>query len=169
MDNKILVAYASKYDSTKEIAEKIGEMLKQAGLETDVMPVKSVKDMAVYSTVVLGSAMYIGQWRKEAVNFLNENENTLSKHPLWVFAAGPSGKGDPKELLKGIIVPNSIKPILDRIKPRDIAIFHGYLNPDKMKFMEKWVIKRVKAEMGDFRDWDMITRWAKGIAEALKR
>lgn len=169
MEGKILVAYASKYGSTGEIAEKIGEVLKQAGLEADVLPVKSVKDVSAYGSVVLGSAMYIGQWRKDAVNFLEANESALAARPLWVFATGPSGKGDPKELLKGVIVPNGVKPILDRLKPQDYAVFHGYLNPEKMGFMEKWIVKRVSGELGDFRDWDMINAWSQGIAEAQKK
>jgi menaquinone-dependent protoporphyrinogen oxidase len=169
MENKTLIAYATKYGSTKEIAEKMGEVLKQEVLQADVLPLKSVKDLANYKNVVLGTAMYMGMWRKEAVNFLKANEKLLSERKVWLFASGPSGKGDPKELLKGVIVPNGVKPVIDRIKPRDVAAFHGKLDPEKMKFMEKWIIKNVKAEMGDFRDWDMITKWAKGIAEAVKK
>jgi menaquinone-dependent protoporphyrinogen oxidase len=169
MENKILVAYASKYGSTKEIAEKIGEVLKQEGLQADILPVKGVKNLADYKKVVIGVAMYMGMWRKDAVNFLKENEKLLSERKLWIFATGPSGKGDPKELLKGVIVPNGLKPVIDRIKPQDTVAFHGKLDPEKMKFMEKWIIKNVKAEMGDFRDWDMITKWAKMIAEAVKK
>jgi menaquinone-dependent protoporphyrinogen oxidase len=169
MENKILVAYATKYGSTKEIAEKIGDIFKQESLQADVLPVKSVKNLAGYKNVVLGVAMYMGMWRKEAVNFLKANEKLLSERKVWLFASGPSGKGDPAQLLKGVIVPNGLKPVIDRIKPQNVAAFHGKLDPEKLKFMEKWIIKNVKAEMGDFRDWDMITKWAKGIAAALKR
>jgi menaquinone-dependent protoporphyrinogen oxidase len=42
MDGKILVTYATKYGATKEIAEKIDEVLRQAGLQADVLPVDSI-------------------------------------------------------------------------------------------------------------------------------
>jgi menaquinone-dependent protoporphyrinogen IX oxidase len=38
MDIHVLVAYASKYGATKEIAEKIGQALRQAGVRADVLP-----------------------------------------------------------------------------------------------------------------------------------
>jgi menaquinone-dependent protoporphyrinogen oxidase len=168
MAGKVLLAYASKYGATAEIAEKIGEVLKQEGLAVDVLPVKKVKHLTDYQNVVIGSAMYMGMWRREAVNFLKKNEKELTERKVWVFSTGPSGKGDPAELLKGIIVPQGVKPILDRIKPQDITVFGGSLNPDKMKGLEKWMVKMVKGELGDFRDWDVINKWAKGVAEAVK-
>jgi len=70
--------------------------------------------------------------------------------------------------MKGWIVPKGIKPVIDRIKPKDITVFHGDIRVEKMGWIEKWIMKRVKSEYGDFRDWDMITKWAKGIAAALK-
>jgi menaquinone-dependent protoporphyrinogen oxidase len=165
MENKVLVAYASKYGATKEIAEKIGEVLKQQGLQADISAVKSVKNLADYNTVIIGSALYMGMWRKEAINFLKTNEKLLAERHLWVFSTGPSGKGDPKELLKGAILPNSIKQAIERIKPLDISVFHGMLDARKMNPFEKWMISKLKAEFGDFRDWDMITAWAKKVAE----
>jgi menaquinone-dependent protoporphyrinogen oxidase len=168
MAAKVLVAYASKYGSTQEIAEKIGEALKQAGLQADVKPVKSVNNLSEYKEVIIGSAMYIGSWRKEAVNFLKKNEKTLAGQKVWVFSTGPSGKGDPAQLLKGVIIPSGVKTILDRIKPRDVAVFHGSLNPEKMKGLEKWMVKRVGGETGDFRDWEMIKRWGEKVAGEIK-
>ena len=38
MVSDVLVAYPSKYGTTKEIAEKIGEVSRQAGLQVDVLP-----------------------------------------------------------------------------------------------------------------------------------
>jgi menaquinone-dependent protoporphyrinogen oxidase len=39
MSKKVLVAYASKYGSTEQIAERIGLRLKKAGLDVDIRPV----------------------------------------------------------------------------------------------------------------------------------
>jgi len=169
MENGVLVAYASKHGMTAEIAAKIGETLRQSGLQADVMPVKNVRGLATYKAVVLGSAVYIAMWRKEMVKFLQENEVALSQRPLWVFSSGPLGEGDPLELLHGWRFPEAQRPLVERIKPRDIAVFHGAIDLKKMTIFEKWVLKRVKARTGDFRDWEAITRWAAGVSDELKK
>jgi menaquinone-dependent protoporphyrinogen oxidase len=169
MDTQILVAYASKYGATAEIAEKIGQVLRQAGLRADVLPAQRVKDLSPYQAVILGSAIYIGQWRKEAATFLRANEKALAERPVWIFSSGPSGEGDPVQLLKGWRLPKAQQPVADRIRPRDIAVFGGALDPKKMNLIEKWMIKNVKASLGDFRDWDAIDAWAKAISDALLR
>jgi menaquinone-dependent protoporphyrinogen oxidase len=65
-----LVAYASKYGDTRQIAERIAQHLRAAaGLEVDVQPVKAIGELAGYDAVVLGSAVYYGSWVKQAVNF----------------------------------------------------------------------------------------------------
>lgn len=166
--DKILVAYATKHGSTEKIAEKIGEVLRRAELPTDVVPVDRVRDLSVYGAVILGSAVYIGKWRKEAVEFLKKNSPVLAARPVWLFSSGPTGEGDALELLKGWRIPAEIQAAVDQIKPRDIAVFHGNLDNEKMGFMEKWVIQNVKAPVGDFRDWDAITAWAASIGDALK-
>src|SRR6266566_1305085 len=39
----ILVAYATKYGATRQMAERIAEQLRAAGLDVDVQPVKAIK------------------------------------------------------------------------------------------------------------------------------
>jgi menaquinone-dependent protoporphyrinogen oxidase len=168
MDKKVLVTYASKYGATAEIAEKIGEVLRQAGLQTDILPVKSIRDLTQYNAVILGSAVYIGQWRKDAVKFLKANEKILAERPVWLFSSGPAGDGDPVELLQGWRFPSSLQPVADRIQPRDIAVFHGNVDMEKVNFIEKWMITNVKSPVGDYRDWDAITTWATSIVNTLK-
>ena len=169
MNRNILVAYASKYGATKEIAEKIGEVLCQAGLQADVCQVDGILDITSYQAIILGSAIYIGKWQKEAVEFLRINEKILANRPVWIFSSGPTGEGDPVELVEGLRVPVALQPVVDRIHLRDIAVFHGHINRDKLNFIEKWAIKDlVKKPFGDFRDWDAITAWATSIAETLK-
>lgn len=166
--DKVLVAYASKHGATAEIAERIGETLRQAGLAADVLPANRVSDLTPYKAVVLGSAVYIGQWRREAARFLKANEQALAGRPVWLFSSGPTGEGDPVALVQGWRLPKGLQPIADRIRPRDIAVFHGALDAQKMGPIEKWMIKNVKAPLGDFRKWEAITAWAAAIAAALK-
>lgn len=170
MENRVLVAYASRYGATTEIAKKIGEVLKKAGLKVEVSPAKNVMNPAEYRAVILGTALYIGKWRKEAEEFLLHNENTLADKLVWIFSSGPTGEGDPEALIEGKGVPETLQSAVDHIKPRDIAVFHGYVNPEKINFLEKWVLtKIVKKPIGDFRDWEAISSWAGSIAGFLKK
>lgn len=168
MDAHVLVTYASKYGATEDIAKSIGEVLRQAGLPTDVLPIDRVHNVLPYRAVILGSAVYVGGWRKEAVSFLKSYKHMLAERPVWLFSSGPTGEGDPVELVKGWRIPAKLKPIVEHIQPRDIAVFHGALDTQQLNVIEKWMIKNVKAPVGDFRDWDTINSWARGIADALK-
>ena len=168
MDKKIVVTYVSKYGATKEIAGKIGDVLRQAGLQADILPAGNIQDLNAYRAVVMGSGVYIGNWPKEAAAFLRTNEKILADRPVWLFSSGPTGKGDPVELVEGWRLPASLKPVVDRIHPHDVAVFHGFINLDKINFLEKWAIKNiVKKPFGDYRDWDLIAAWATKIAGAL--
>jgi len=167
MDKRVLVTYASKHGGTAEIAIKVGEVLKGIGLAVDVVSVKQVKNLESYGAVVLGSGVYIGKWLKDATKFVESNESKLAAIPVWFFSSGPTGEGDPVELLKGWRIPPALEPAADRIKPRDMAVFHGTLDINKLNFIEKFMIKQVEAPVGDFRDWDAITAWAETIEKAL--
>jgi menaquinone-dependent protoporphyrinogen oxidase len=164
MDVQVLVAYATKYGATAEIAEKIGQVLREAGLHVDVLPVDRVSDLTPYKAVVLGSAVYVGQWRKEAATFLEDNEKGLAERPVWLFSSGPTGEGDPVQLMKGFRFPETLQPIADRIQPRhrlpwrigsETSLAAGH--------------QGIKAPVGDFRDWETISSWAVAIADALKK
>ena len=167
MSDRVLVAYGSKHGATAEIAEAIGEVIREAGHDVDVLSAGSVKDLAPYAAVVLGSAVYVGKWQKEAVRFLEDQATELAQRPVWLFSSGPSGEGDPVELLKGWRLPGPLQSLADRIAPRDIAVFHGNIDPAKLGIIEKQMIKMVKAPGGDFRDWDAIRAWAFAVASEL--
>lgn len=168
MSKRILVAYATKYGSTAGIAEKIGETLRGAGVQADVVPAERADNVVGYDAVILGSAVYAGTWRKEAVEFLETNEKALAERPTWFFSSGPTGEGDPVQMMKGWRFPEAQKHIAERIRPRDIAFFHGDIDMKKLNIAEKLLVKGIKAPVGDFRDWDVVIRWAQAVAETLK-
>ncbi|MFN2137999.1 MAG: flavodoxin domain-containing protein [Candidatus Promineifilaceae bacterium] len=169
MTNKVLVTYATKYGATAEIAEAIAAALRDEGLEVDLKPVKQAGDLAPYHAVVLGSAVYIGGWRKEAAKFLLDNEQALAQKDVWLFSSGPTNEGDPLELLNGWTLPEKLQPVAERIQVHDTAVFHGALDEDKLNFVEKFMVSKVGSGVGDFRDWEVIRTWAASIAGALKQ
>jgi menaquinone-dependent protoporphyrinogen oxidase len=136
MSTQVLVAYASKYGATEEIAARISQVLKGLGLETNLLPVDRVGNLGIYSAVILGSAVYVGQWHKGAVKFLQNNEGALANKKVWIFSSGPTGKGDPAKLIGGEITPPALKQIVDHIKPHENVVFHGFINPQKINFIE---------------------------------
>lgn len=167
MSTKVLVAYASKYGSTAEIAERVGDVLRRAGADVTVAPADQVADVTSYGAVILGSGVYAGHWLKEAVAFLEHNEAALAARPVWLFSSGPTGEGDPVEIMGGWRFPQGQQAVADRIGPRDIALFHGNIDVDALHLGDRLIIKAVKAKGGDFRDWMAIAAWASKIAEQL--
>ena len=168
MAQKVLVAYGSRYGGTAEIAEEIGKVLKQEDFEVDVRSADHAGNAARYDAFVVGSGVYAGMWRKEAVNFVINNEKVLADKPVWIFSSGPTGEGDVKELMSGWESPAKIRKVVESIKPRDITAFHGVVYPEKLSLLHKFMLKMVKAPSGDFRKWDTIDNWATSIAGELK-
>ena len=169
MKSSILVTYATKHGSTAEIAEKIGEVIRTKDFNVDVLPVEQVKKLSSYHAVVLGSAVYAGQWLSEAATFFENSETALAERPVWLFSSGPTGEGDPVLLMNGWHFPETLQSIANRIQPRDITFFHGVLDTNKLGFVEKLIVKGLKAPTGDYRDWEVITSWAENIAHDLKQ
>lgn len=167
MEQRVLVAYASKYGATEGIADTIGRTLRDAGLAVDVLRCRAVESLDGYTAVVLGSAVYVGRWRREAAEFLRKSERELARLPVWLFSSGPTGEGEPDELLHGWRFPGALRPIAERIGPRDIAVFPGALARDALEPFDAFIVRTVKAPAGDFRDLDAVTAWARGIGRAV--
>lgn len=167
MADRVLVAYATKHGSTAEMAERIGAVLRAAGLETDVLPADEVEDLSGYGAVVLGSGVYYGRWLKPAVRFLKRWRAELEKVPLWVFSSGPTGEGEPYELTSGWRYPRSLQGLLESLRPLDVTLFKGKIDSQGLGSLERKVINKVKAPAGDFREWEGIEAWASAIAARL--
>jgi menaquinone-dependent protoporphyrinogen oxidase len=163
----VLVSYASRHGATAEIAEKIGLSLREAGFSVDVLPAKQVKKLDAYQAIILGSSVYIGQWLNDAASFLKSHEDELITKPTWIFSSGPTGDEDVVTLLQGWTFPKGLQSVVERIKPRGMVTFHGSLDPLKMNFIERWMINKVNAPLGDFRNWQTISTWTQGIADSL--
>lgn len=77
MTTRALVAFATKYGSTAEIATAIGDTLRASGTDADVRAAREVKDVRPYDVVILGSGVYMNRWHGEALDFAKRFANHL--------------------------------------------------------------------------------------------
>jgi menaquinone-dependent protoporphyrinogen oxidase len=165
----VLVAYASKYGSTKAIAERIAQQLQDHGLQAVARPVQELDDLVDYDAFVVGSAVFGGHWMPEAMEFVRNNRALLAHGPVWLFSSGPIGTtakkydtpADPKELGE----------LRRAIRPWDHRVFFGAWDPSRLDrgrlgFAERMIAKVLPR--GDFRNWVAIEAWAIDIARALQ-
>ena len=172
---KAVVVYASKYGSTRGIAEFIAEKLRRAGTQAEARRVGEVQNPGDYDAFVIGSAVYMMHWLKEATEFVTGNRALLANRPVWLFSSGPLGtetKDAQGQDLRTVTEPKEIAEFRELIKPRDHRVFFGALDSSKLGFGHRMLRKLPAARNllpeGDFRDWNDIEKWAISIVRALE-
>ena len=119
-----MVAYGTKHGATAEIADAIARTLSATGLEVDVQRAGRVRSLERYRAVVLGSAVYAGRWRRDALRLLRRSE--LGEREVWLFSSGPVGedKGDPEQRER-FTRPSRVQQIVERLGVHEHVVFGG--------------------------------------------
>jgi menaquinone-dependent protoporphyrinogen oxidase len=162
---KVLVAAASRHGATHEIAEAIGKTLDAEGMHASVAAIEEAGDPFGYDGVVLGSAVYMGQWLEPARTFVEAHTEALSARPTWLFSWGPIG--DPPRPNESQAV--DVEDLVAKTHAKGHKLFGGKLDKGKLGFGERAVMLAFRPVEGDFRDWDEIEAWARAIAGELRR
>jgi menaquinone-dependent protoporphyrinogen oxidase len=159
---KVLVTAASKYGATGEIASAIGEVLAGRGFDAVVTPPEEVRSVDDFDAVVLGSAVYAGHWMKAARDLVERAGESLASRPVWLFSSGPVG--DPPKPQEDAV---DVAGIMESTGAREHRVFVGKIEKKHLSFGDKAIAVAFRVQDGDFRDWDEISAWAGGIADAL--
>lgn len=165
MNQKILVAYASKAGSTAEIAAAVGQTLSASGVSVDVLPVQKVSGLQDYSAVVLGSAVRMGQWLSEATKWVEANQAALQSLPVAAFSVHMLNRGEDETSRSAREAYTA--PLRQKITPCAEAFFAGRMDLSKLSFLDRTISKALKAKDEDLRDWDAIHSWADGLPAVL--
>ena len=159
---KLLIAVSSRHGSTREIAESIGETVREKGIEVDVVDAQDVESIDPYDAVIVGSAIHWGRWMGPARDLVNGSAATLRTRPAWLFSSGPLGRDivDPADAAEGF-------KLLELVGAREHRVFSGKADQRGLGFVERTVLRMVKDPYGDHRDWLAIREWAASIAREL--
>ena len=160
----VLVTYASKMGSTKEIAEAIGRHLETSGMQVSAAPCKDRVSPEGFDAVIIGSAIYTRRWMKSATRYLKRYADRLDSDRTWLFHSGPCGEGAYDEQVR---TPKAIERVIGPLGLRAPVTFGGRLDPEHATGpLSKWMSADGPLS-GDFRDWDRIRAWASDIAHQL--
>jgi menaquinone-dependent protoporphyrinogen IX oxidase len=174
---KALVVYGTRWGGTVGVAEKIGEALKEAGSEVDVVDVKAnVPDVGEYDLVVVGSGVRADKWTKESLRFLEKNANVLKvkKTALFVSCQMADREGEAREKAEYAYLRNVAEQY--GLHPISYGFFGGFLDFSKSHGLLVDVIVRINrrnlrkngldtSKIYDARCWSSIKAWALEVAE----
>lgn len=161
----ILVAYATTYGSTREVADAVAATLAESGYDAVVRAARDVHSVGGFSAVVLGGALYFFRWHKHARKFLSKHQTSLANLPVAVFGMGPFKNVEEEYVSARRHLERSLVRY-DWLVPRAVGIFGGRFDPFGLKFPHNNPsMKQIPA--GDIRDWEAIRAWAETLPEAL--
>lgn len=160
MGGSVLIAYATKHGSTREVAETLRDELEELGLQAETAPAAEVDDLASYDGVIVGGSLYMGRWHGDAVRFLQRHRESLTGLPFAVFAMGPQTIEAHDITGARTQLDRSLAKAKAR-EPEAVAIFGGVVDPTKLRFP----LNRLPAS--DARDWESIRAWAGTVAHAF--
>lgn len=158
---RVLVAYATWAGSTAGVAERVAEVLNRSGLAAEAARAKEVRDVSPYGAVVLGTAVHAGKLHPDALKFLDRNKADLGSKPFAAFVVCLAMKESDEK--SRATAGAYLDPVRLRIKPLSEGLFAGAYDPQKLGFVERQIMKMIKAPPGDFRKWDEVEVWAASL------
>ncbi|MHA1145884.1 MAG: flavodoxin domain-containing protein [Candidatus Helarchaeota archaeon] len=84
---KVLIVFGTRYGGTALIIQKIVKLLEQAGIESNVVDLRSIKkknwpSIGEHDAVLVGSGISMGRWVGAPKKFLKKNRDLLNKEDV---------------------------------------------------------------------------------------
>lgn len=158
---RVLVTYGSKRGGTAGLAEMLGAALAAQDLHVDVRPATEAMGVEGYDAVIVGGALYMGRWHRDARRFIKRNAKVLQTLPVWLFSSGPLDDSAARDELPPVA---QVERVMIWIGARGHRTFGGRLLPDAKGFIAS---RMAREHSGDWRDPRLVRAWAGEIAEAL--
>jgi menaquinone-dependent protoporphyrinogen oxidase len=164
---RVLIAYASRFGSTRDIAKRIAGKLHTSGSDVDCRSVDEISVVDLYDAVVFGSGVYDGSWTPEATAFVRQHSTILARKPVWFFSVGSFGDQHP--IVGGLMKkePREINEFDHTVHPRDYRVFAGVIDLEHWPAWGRLLFKALGGRAGDNRQWPDIDTWAEKISHEI--
>ena len=166
MSHRTLIAYASRAGSTAEVAETVGDVLRESGIDVDVRSVKDVTGIAGYDSLVLGSAIWAGKPLPEMLRFAADHRDAMARLPVACFILCDTLRESTpanRQVALGYLA-----PLRKLLEPVSAGMFAGRRDFSTVHPVLAWVLMRLfHLAEGDWRNWEQIRAWAVTVASQL--
>lgn len=151
---RILVVFATRKGSTREVAEAIATLATADGHDVVLAPAGAVRDLLHgWDLVILGAPLYSGRWHHDAQRFLRRHRGELSSIPVAVFGMGPrrdeegTWRRSAEQLGRALARRRWLLPVA-------VGVFGGADPPGR------------SGPRRDLRDWIAIADWTRKVLAA---
>lgn len=159
---RVLIVYGSERGGTAEIANAIGATLLAEHFDVDIANARETKRIDDYHAVIIGGALYMGRWQRDARRFVKRHAAALRERTVYMFSSGPL---DRSAGAHEVPPPPSVAALVRAAGARSHAMFGGRLARDAKGFVAS---RMAKTLAGDWRSWDDIRAWTRELARSLR-
>lgn len=138
------------------------------GAQADVRPIEKVNDLGPYRGVIVGSAIRMGRWLPEAMDFVKKHRDRLAAVPSAYFVVCVTMKDDTAENREKVLAYlDPVRKEAPQMQPENTGLFAGAVDFGKLSFVLRSMLKAKGVPEGDFRNWPSVKAWAAETARTF--
>jgi menaquinone-dependent protoporphyrinogen oxidase len=154
---RVLVVYGSERGGTAGLANMIGAAFTEVGWDAQVRPAAAVDALTEFDAVVIGGALYLNRWHRDARAFVRRHRSALTEMPVWLFSSGPLDDS----ARSGDIAPvPQVAALAARLEIKGHMTFGGRLEERPTGFVAR---RMARTMAGDWRDRTHVREWVHRI------
>lgn len=153
----VLVGYATRTASARDVADTVAEVLRDAGHSVRVADLKAQPAVGTDDLVVLGSGIHAGSWYPEATAWVARHSAELGRTRVAVFntCLGVLESRD-----QGLGYNDAM---VGRTGAELSESFAGRYVPEKVGFLRRLLMRTMQKPAQDHFDADTVRAWARTL------
>lgn len=169
----ILILYSTTDGHTREIGERLREVLAGLGHEVELVPVSASpsRPLEHWDTIVLGAAIRYGRHKREVYDFVRRHGGLLASRPNAFFSVNAVGRKPHKRQAD---TNPYVRKFLSEVAwhPQQVEIFGGKIDYPRYGRFDRAMIRFIMwmtkgptdpRSVTDFTDWDQVDAFARRL------
>lgn len=157
---KVLVAYATRGGTARDIAEAVGAELRVTGQEVRVADLKTMPPVDGADLVVVGSGVNAGSWYSEATGWVAAEQGALRATRVAVFNACLNA-AEPAKRAESLAYNAAMA---ERLGAEASESFAGRFVPQHVSWWRRWFLHTMQKPVQDHLDLDAVRAWASTLS-----